>query len=486
VHPINLKGQRLRLLVAIASYGEKNLPFLRQVIQTYYGMDFDVRVVVFSNCPKDLDTEVDVVVGLPTKNPWSLPFAHKEFFRKHVENYDLFAYSEDDIEVTEQNIRAFLRATTVLGPREIPGFLHTEQDRAGRTWMVCVHRHFHWVPESTASRGDHVVAEFTNEHSAFYLLTQKQLKLAIASGGFLREPHEGRYDLLCTAATDPYTSCGFKKVICISHLREFLIRHLPNKYIAELCVDLDGFEAQVSTLMAINAGRHPARSLFDVRPKFWHSWWQKHYYEPVQKDILEILPWQDKTVLSIGCGWGMTEASLIALGAKVTALPLDSVIGEVARRVGVEVINGTWNEAVQRLGDRSFDCILMTDLLHLLKEAEPVLCKCAALVAEGGVLVLTGPNFCRFPWLMKRTLGLGPFKNLSSFNQSGISVVPPSRWRNILRRSGFDHVSLKWCGGGSGSNDEVGLQLGGITAKSWRLLAFRSHCTRGLAPASSC
>src|SRR5581483_1980853 len=204
-------GQRLRLLVAIASYGEKNLPFLRQVIQTYYGMDFDVRVVVFSNCPKDLDTEVDVVVGLPTKNPWSLPFAHKEFFRKHVENYDLFAYSEDDIEVTEQNIRAFLRATTVLGPREIPGFLHTEQDRAGRTWMVCVHRHFHWVPESTASRGDHVVAEFTNEHSAFYLLTQKQLKLAIASGGFLREPHEGRYDLLCTAATDPYTSCGFKK-----------------------------------------------------------------------------------------------------------------------------------------------------------------------------------------------------------------------------------------------------------------------------------
>src|SRR5581483_7258110 len=89
-------GQRLRLLVAIASYGEKNLPFLRQVIQTYYGMDFDVRVVVFSNCPKDLDTEVDVVVGLPTKNPWSLPFAHKEFFRKHVENYDLFAYSEDD------------------------------------------------------------------------------------------------------------------------------------------------------------------------------------------------------------------------------------------------------------------------------------------------------------------------------------------------------------------------------------------------------
>src|SRR5687767_12528184 len=67
----------LRILVAIAGYGEKNRRFLEQTIRTYRSLPFETNVVVLSEAPKDLGADVEVVVGLPTRDPWSLGFAHK-------------------------------------------------------------------------------------------------------------------------------------------------------------------------------------------------------------------------------------------------------------------------------------------------------------------------------------------------------------------------------------------------------------------------
>src|SRR5262245_51309409 len=55
--------RRLRLLVAISSYGEKNLHFLEKLIENYRKMAMAVDVVVVSNAPKDLGPDVNVVVG---------------------------------------------------------------------------------------------------------------------------------------------------------------------------------------------------------------------------------------------------------------------------------------------------------------------------------------------------------------------------------------------------------------------------------------
>jgi len=121
----------VRLLVVIASYGKSNIKFLRQIIDRYQAMPMHVDVVVVSEAAKDLGSGVEVVVGLPSKNPWSLPFAHKPIFARRVDGYDLFAYSEDDIGVGEGNIQAFLRLTPQLKPSEIAGFLRYEVDNSG-------------------------------------------------------------------------------------------------------------------------------------------------------------------------------------------------------------------------------------------------------------------------------------------------------------------------------------------------------------------
>ena len=351
--------QNLRLLVAIASYGDRNLAFLRNSIHQYYSMPIHTDVVVLSDGPKQLDSRVKVQVGLPSSNPWSLPFAHKKLFADSLDRYDLFAYSEDDMEVTFANILGFLHLTPELRSDEIAGFLRFETDHAGRMFLPDVHASFHWKASTVAQRGSHTIAEFSNEHAAFYLLTRSQLQTAIASGGFIREPHEGRYDLLCSAATDPYTSCGFRKVICISEIRDFLIHHMPNRYVNHIGISFELLEEQLQTLFAIRDGRHPVTELCNVEPKVLQNQWSKSFYEPTRTDLVDLVPESAQSVLSIGCGCGATEEALIRLGRSVTALPLDSVIGSVAERRGVEVIYASLDDGLQLLERRQFDVILV-------------------------------------------------------------------------------------------------------------------------------
>jgi len=432
-----------------------------------------VDIVVLSDAPKALDPGVRVVVGLPSRNPWSLPFAHKKVFADHCGQYDLFVYSEDDIGVSEDQIHAFLDATAQLQSDEIAGFLRYELDSSGHRVLTEVWGRHHWDPKSVRRRGDYTVAEFTNEHAGFYILTQQQLARAIASGGFLRGPCTGKYAMPETAATDPYTNCGFRKVVCISALEKFLVHHMPNKYANVLIVPLGSFEAQIQSLMAIRLGTHPAATLWGEVSPNGHSRWAKSYYETPVLEELELMPAHARNILSIGCGWGAAEVELMRRGASVTALPLDSVIGAIAARRGIEVVQGELEECLQILRGRVFDGLYISNLLHLQRDPRQLLAKCLPLVGPGGSLVLSGPNFERLLWRIQRVLGRGDFGKLRSFDSSGVTRCGPGSLARPLKQAGAAIERVQWLehqmerrlfGGNVPS-------LGRFTAKKWALLA---------------
>jgi 2-polyprenyl-3-methyl-5-hydroxy-6-metoxy-1,4-benzoquinol methylase len=433
-----------RLLVVIASFGEKNLPYLRKIIAKYRAMPMEVDIVIVSEAPKQLGNEVEVIVGLPTKNPWSLPFAHKRILAERVDRYDLFIYSEDDTDINEKHITAFLNLTPLLDPAEIAGFLRYEEDLFGNKSFPEIHGGFHWKPDSVRKRGAFTVAEFTNEHAAFYLLTQSQLKRAIASGGFLRAPYEGRYDMACTAATDPYTICGFKKVICISHLDEFLIHHMPNRYVGQLGLSVASLNKQIAALMRIADGDHPASTLFHLESKILHGAWSKSYYEKPDPEFLKFIPPGAKMVLSVGCGDGTLEDHLINNGFKVVALPLDSVIVSIAQNPKLAIIYGSFSECLRKLEGQTFDCVIVPNFLHLIPDPETILDRCADRLRSGGALLLTGPNFEHFKVLIKRFLRKGDYDLLGSFAKSGINVFSPSELGTKLKSSNLRVKNLCW------------------------------------------
>lgn len=464
-----------RLLVVIASFGEKNLELLRRVIARYRAMTLPVDVVVVSNAPKDLGPDVEVVVGLPTNDPWSLPFAHKAVMARKLEQYDLFAYSEDDMEVTEENIRAFLRVAPLLAADEIAGFLRYEADSFGNRTLPEVHDCYRWIPESARPRGSLVVAEFTNEHAAFFLLTRPQLRQAIASGGFLRAPYRGRHDMACSAATDPYTSCGFRKVVCVSELEDFLIHHASNRYSGKLGPSLAAFQEQIQALIQIGRQTRPAKTLCAVEPRV-PGHWGKDLYESATPEWLKAAPKEARTVLSVGCGEGAFETEMQRRGAAVTALPMDSVIGAAVERRGIPVIYGTLDEAFHLLGSRQFHCVALSHLLHLAPDPEKVIDLCAQRVAPGGRFLISGPNFNRFPILLKRNFCRGDERKMRSFSESGITLCGPASLAKRLRRCGLRVASVHWRNHSAllGKGGPPAVELGGLTAKDWVLTSVRS------------
>ena len=472
----NQDRQEPRLLVAIASFGNHHLDYLRKVIAAYRKLPLKVHVVVLSEAPKNLGDGVEVVVGLPARNPWSLPFAHKPVFARHADQYDLFIYSEDDILFTERNLEAFQSVSPHLAPDEIAGFLLYEMDAAGKQHLCNFHDHFHWKPETVAQRGPHLVAEFSNEHSAFYMLTQAQLRKAIASGGFLRGPYEGRHDMLCAAATDPYTCCGFRKVICISDLEPFLLHHLPNRYLGKVGIPREMVEEQAEALAGIHRGTSPANRLCESETRLLQRGWSKSYYERPDAAVLDAVPRGARQILSVGCGWGALEGALVPRGAEVTAFPLDPVIGAVAARRGVKVVCGTFEECFRTAEPAKFDCIIVSNLLHLQRDPADLLSQCSRLLARGGVIVVKGPNFDRIPILLKRLLGVGDYWRLSDFRQGGVNIRSPKTLARQARTAGLNGLKVQWMNHALPGDrlQGTGIHLGRLTAKDWMLCAERA------------
>jgi len=427
----------VKILVAIANYGTANDEHLSRVLAEYRGMPYDIDIVVTSNLAKDLGSDVEVVTGLPNKDPWSLCFAHKRIFVERSKNYDLFIYSEDDVLITQRNIEAFLRMTEVLPKNEIASFFRFETDSAGKLYFSDARFHYHWDATTVCQRAGYTFASFTNEHAACYLLTREQLAAAIASGGYAVGPHQGKYHLPETAATDPYTQCGFKKLICISHLDDFLIPHLPNKYGGKGPLPAEELYAQLEALAIVGKNGKPKATLFPVETRLYQEHCSKSYYEPFQNFLIDLIPKGTRSVLSIGCGWGATEQRLIENGIRVKALPIDSVIAACAEARGVEIVYGDAETAREKLAGERFDCLMISNVLHLVRDPVEFLKPFIELLTPQGSVVASVPNLSWFRGLSRGIRLRGHHANPKNYEVSGMHRTTGRMLRRWLRQAGL-------------------------------------------------
>jgi len=403
-------------------------------------MQDEVDIVVLTNVRKSLGRGVELVIEKPKGDPWAFPFAHKRILAERVDAYELFIYSEDDTLITRRNIEAFLMATEVLPENEIAGFIRSERAPDGGISFSTVHGHFHWDPHSVVTRGPYTFASFTNEHSASYMLTRSQLQRAIRSGGFLVGPHQGRYHLPETAATDPYTQCGFKKMICISNIEDFVLPHLPNKYVGKLGLRERYLFQQIDALDEVHRGTRPGTALMEgtAETQLWQGKWSKSYYEHSRRDVLDLVPGEARMVLSYGCGWGELEADLVQRGIRVVAIPLDSVISACAEARGIEVVHGDSGTLAASVRNQSFDCVLVSNMLHLHPNPSRLLAALREALVPGGVLIAVVPNHSQLPIIWRRIKRDPALKNLGRYERTGTHLASARRIRRW-----FDLADLK-------------------------------------------
>ncbi len=462
----------MRALVAIANFGTKNRRFLDRLLREYRSMDLDTDVVVLSDRPKELGDDAEVRVGLPDGDPWTLPFAHKSLFEERKNDYDLYIYSEDDTLLTERSIEAFLRITEVLPEDRIAGFLRYEQDPHGNRFCTSVHSHFHWVPGSTERFGDYTTAYFTNEHAACFILTRDQLRRAIDSGGFLTGPHQGAYDLACTAATDPYTRCGMRKVIPVSHLEDFMLHHLPDRYHQRIGIGMGELHRQIEALGKIDGMQRNRKALFPSVKEFWRPSFNKSYYEKPDQDLLDSIPQGVESILSVGCGWGELENRLISDGARVVGIPVDGVIAESARMRGLEVVEPDFNAGLAALSGRHFDCVVLSNILQHVEHPEQWLRALREIVCPGAVVVGTVPNLKRHG--TKKRMGISPKKIADPYRKFKMHLPSRGTVRQWLTESGW---RVDYLGYGTTEESSAPRQIAGNVVPE---LVARSILFRGL------
>ncbi len=121
---------------------------------------------------------------------------------------------------------------------------------------------------------------------------------------------------------------------------------------------------------------------------------------PATERLLTVQP--GERVLDVACGNGLTSRRLAAMGAEVTAFDFSSEMIEFARRRTVEnrerihyqVMDGTDEQALLSLGERSFDAALCNMALFDMAEIDPLFRALRRLLRPGGRFVFSVMHPC--------------------------------------------------------------------------------------------
>lgn len=399
----------MKFLIAIANYGEANIVYLSKLINAYKLMPAEIDITILSEKIKPYQDGVSVKVGLPSKNPMSLPFSHRELFLENLTQYDYFVYSEDDTLVLWKNIQAFLEAEKILKDNEVGGFIRKELGPDGSINISTCHSHFRWILSSVKERSGFLWARYSNPHAAFYILSKEKLKHAISSGRFTINPHEGKFGMLESAATDPYTQCGLEKLICIDKVEDYLIEHLPGKYVGKMGIPIEELKWQLDALRRIYKGELPAYELCNPETELPGFFGSKKLREEPDPMILSLMSNRHGKVLVWGAGDGFFEKGLETSKTKVSVVAFNSVMAESCKRRGLEVAGIVSPDPT--LPGSIADVLLIVDVLHLV--AEPSLMMRFALdyLKDCGLFIARIPNF-QFGGLLRKTLRVWGLRGL--------------------------------------------------------------------------
>lgn len=430
----------MRILVAIANYGNGNRGYLDKVLAAYRAMPIKVSLVVLSNIPKNLGPDVEVRVGLPISNPRSLPFAHRKLFKEKIDDYDIFVYSEDDTLLRWAAVKAFIESLDILSDNEISGYLRTEQAYDGKVYYSTCHSFFRWIPASVRLRGNGLWAYYSNEHSACFVASREQIRRAIDSGGFPTEPHEGRFDMLCSAATDIYTRCGLERLICIDRLPDFILPHLPNKYIGSMGLPEEELHWQIDALRKIYAGDLPSYEMLEPETRLPGCAGSKRYREEPDAVLSQMLDGVGKNVLVWGAGDGIFEADLQKKGFRVSVFPLNAIMGECCRHRGLTVVPVSLNESP---GDgMQFDAVVLRDVLHLVDKPEAVLGEVMHVLRAGGKVLLRVPNFHDLR-MLKNRIKDSRYRGPNTRERIGAETFTIQSLSRLVEGAGFRNLEFK-------------------------------------------
>jgi len=117
------------------------------------------------------------------------------------------------------------------------------------------------------------------------------------------------------------------------------------------------------------------------------------YYESKREDMLKYVPPGTKTSLEFGCGYGEFSALVKdKCDAETWAVEINEQAAHEAAKKLDRVINSDAHEAIDKLPDNYFDCIIFFDILEHLVDPYLLLVLVKKKLTKKGVIVTSIPN----------------------------------------------------------------------------------------------
>ena len=119
---------------------------------------------------------------------------------------------------------------------------------------------------------------------------------------------------------------------------------------------------------------------------------------------------------------GATEQFLVEKGIRVAAVPIDPVISACAEARDVETVIGDLDTVRDKLRGHRFDCVLLSNVLHLLENPADILAAFNEFAADDALVIASVPNLRNGSWLWRWMRSGRSLKDLASYEKSGLPL----------------------------------------------------------------
>jgi 2-polyprenyl-3-methyl-5-hydroxy-6-metoxy-1,4-benzoquinol methylase len=152
-----------------------------------------------------------------------------------------------------------------------------------------------------------------------------------------------------------------------------------------------------------------------------------------------------KSVLDVGCATGFLAQALVERGCVVSGIEYDVDAAEQARQHLDQLVVGDLNEIdlAEAFGGRTFDVIILGDVLEHLVDPAVVLAGLVILLAPGGSVVISVPNVAHGSMRLALLQGSWDYRELGLMDRTHIRFFTRRTLLAMLRSAGLVAVDVR-------------------------------------------
>jgi 2-polyprenyl-3-methyl-5-hydroxy-6-metoxy-1,4-benzoquinol methylase len=167
------------------------------------------------------------------------------------------------------------------------------------------------------------------------------------------------------------------------------------------------------------------------------------YFDDPRWEVFSLIPPKAKTLLDIGCGAGW-------LGEKIKATRQCFIVGvekdrEAGKRAN-QILDAVFIQDIEKFPlpfrERSFDCIVISDLLEHLVDPWETLRRLVGLLSDDGVVIISIPNIGHYTTLLSLIAGHFEYKDEGILDRTHLRFFTHEGIKNLLERSGLGLIKM--------------------------------------------